>query len=72
MDAQKETDNGAIATIERIAITPKEFGARFGKSQTWAYRRIYAGKVKVIPGCRPQLIPVTEVERFLATAAKRK
>lgn len=58
--------------IERVAITPAEFGARFGKSQTWAYRRIYAGKVKVIPGCRPQLIPITEVARFLTTAKRKK
>jgi hypothetical protein len=65
------TDEKTKEAIPRVAITPAEFGARFGKSQTWAYRRIYAGKVKVIPGCRPQLIPISEVERFLGTAKKR-
>lgn len=70
-----KTENNHIgeeeSPIDRIAITPAEFGAKFGKSQTWAYRKIYAGKVKVIPGCRPQLIPLVEVERFLNTARAR-
>jgi hypothetical protein len=71
MPTQTDANNNTAPEIPRVAITPAEFGARFGKSQTWAYRRIYAGKVKVIPGCRPQLIPITEVGRFLATAARK-
>jgi hypothetical protein len=71
------TDGNVAATeddppIPRVAITPEEFGARFGKSQTWAYRQIYAGKIKVIPGCRPRLIPLSEIDRFLATAKRHK
>jgi len=57
------------APIERVAITPEEFGAQFGRSASWAYRRIYAGQIKVLHGFRPRLIPITEVHRFLKKAA---
>ena len=60
-------ENRAIAEssiVPRIAITPKEFGKRFGKSESWAYRQIYAGEIKVITKCRPMLIPVNEADRF--------
>ena len=33
---------------DRVAFSPGEFAALFGKSQTWGYRQIYAGKVKAI------------------------
>jgi hypothetical protein len=58
------------APVQRVAMTPAEFGALFGKSVTWAYRRIYAGQVRVIPGFRPRLIPNAEVERFLKRASR--
>jgi hypothetical protein len=45
---------------QRLAITPAEFGAVFRKSATWAYRRIYAGEVRVLESFRPMLIPITE------------
>jgi hypothetical protein len=66
--AQNENAAENEQIIERVAITPEEFAAKFGRSVTWAYRRIYEGKVKVIPGMRPMLIPVAEVGRFLKRA----
>lgn len=40
----------------------------FGKSQTWGYRQLYAGKVKSITEYGRILIPAAEVERILAEA----
>ncbi|MEM6823015.1 MAG: hypothetical protein AAF558_13880 [Verrucomicrobiota bacterium] len=54
---------------EKVVITPEEFAALFGKSQTWGYRQLYAGKVKVITGYGRLMIPASEVERLLESAA---
>ncbi len=54
--------------FDRVAFTPAEFAAMFGKSQTWGYRQIYAGKVKTITQHGRILIPAAEVERILAEA----
>ena len=54
--------------LERMAYSPKEFAALFGKSQTWGYRQIYAGKVKAITEHGRILIPAAEVEAILKTA----
>ena len=54
--------------MERVAFSPGEFAALFGKSQTWGYRQIYGGKVKTITEHGRILIPAKEVERILGTA----
>jgi len=56
------------AKFDRVAFTPKEFADMFGKSQTWGYRQIYAGKVKTITQHGHTMIPAAEVERILAEA----
>ncbi len=53
----------------RVAISPAEFAKLFGKSTTWGYREIYAGRVKTITQHGRILIPSKEVERILASAA---
>jgi hypothetical protein len=53
---------------QRVAFSPGEFAALFGKSQTWGYRQLYAGKVKAITEHGRILIPAAEVERILGTA----
>lgn len=53
---------------DRAAFSPGEFAALFGKSQTWGYRQIYAGKVKPVTEYGRLLIPAAEVDRILATA----
>lgn len=53
---------------KRVAYSPAEFAALFGKSQTWGYRQIYAGKVTTITTHGRILIPAAEVERILAEA----
>jgi len=53
----------------RAAYSAEEFAALFGKSKTWAYRRIYAGDVKILRGLGTLMIPVGEVERLQSLAA---
>lgn len=55
-------------TTKRVAYSPGEFAELFGKSQTWGYRQIYAGKVKAITEHGRILIPAKEVERILESA----
>lgn len=54
--------------LERVAFSPGEFAELFGKSQTWGYRQIYAGKVKAITEHGRILIPAAEVNSILRTA----
>ncbi len=58
----------AKISLPRVALSPKEFAELFGKSQTWGYRQIYAGKVKTITEYGRILIPAAEVERILGEA----
>jgi hypothetical protein len=58
----------AKAPLERVAFSPGEFAALFGKQQTWGYRQLYAGKVKGITEHGRILIPASEVERILGKA----
>ena len=34
-----------IPLEKRVALIPAEFAALFGRSPTWAYRQIYAGRI---------------------------
>jgi hypothetical protein len=64
-----ETENTTTLNgQQRAALTPAEFAALFGKHQTWGYRRIYAGDVRVIMPSGRLLIPASEVKRLLDTA----
>lgn len=54
--------------LKRVAFSPGEFAEMFGKSQTWGYRQIYAGKVTTITEHGRILIPAHEVERILESA----
>lgn len=55
-------------SANRVAFSPTEFASLFGKSQTWGYRQIYAGKVKAITDHGRVMIPASEVESILRTA----
>ena len=54
---------------ERIAYSPAEFASLFGKEQTWAYRKIYAGQIKVIKSFGNMMIPTSEINRILGSAS---
>jgi predicted site-specific integrase-resolvase len=56
-----------VQPSERVVLTPTEFASIFGRHYTWAYRQIYAGKVKVISKLGRIMIPRSEVDRLLQT-----
>jgi hypothetical protein len=53
---------------QRVALSPEEFAAQFGKQKIWAYRQIYAGRVNAITGFGNLMIPRQEVDRILESA----
>ena len=52
----------------RAGYSLDEFAYIFGKSRTWAYRRMYAGDIRVIRGMGAIIVPATEVERLQGEA----
>jgi hypothetical protein len=53
---------------KRMAYSPAEFAALFGKHQTWGYRQLYRGTIKAITQCGRIMIPRSEVDRLLNSA----
>jgi hypothetical protein len=53
---------------DRVAFSPAEFAALFGRSGTWGYRQLYSGSVNAIKDHGRLMIPASEVERVLGTA----
>jgi len=53
---------------KRVAYSPREFADLFGREKTWTYRQLYQGKLKSIRGHGKQLIPATEINRYLEEA----
>lgn len=65
----KNTDTKTAGPLhQKAAYSPASFASLFGKSTVWAYRQLYAGKVKAITGFGRLMIPHSEVERLLSTA----
>jgi len=55
---------------ERLAFSPRESGAVVGKSATYIYRMIYAGKLKPIADCGRLMISRDELQRFLSRGSE--
>jgi hypothetical protein len=49
-------------------FSPNEFAALFGKQGVWAYRQIYAGRIRCVKGFGRTIIPRTELDRIFAEA----
>lgn len=60
------TDGTPGLSPDRLAFTPAEFAALFGKSPTWGYRQLYAGNVKRLANSDSLLVPRSEIERFIS------
>ena len=60
----------AVDLTQRLAFSPREFAAVVGRSATYAYRQIYAGRIRPISDAGRLLIPRSEVDRFLAGTAE--
>jgi hypothetical protein len=54
---------------DRLGFSPTEFAGMFGKQAVWGYRQIYDGKVKAIQTLGRLIVPKSEIDRLLATAA---
>ena len=65
---KNEEPNQQPSLDNRIAYSPGEFAALFGKHQTWGYRQLYRGTVKAITQCGRIMIPRGEVDRLLCSA----
>jgi hypothetical protein len=52
----------------RAAYSPAEFAATCGRHPSWAYRLLYANKVRGITELGRILIPASELERVLRLA----
>jgi hypothetical protein len=63
---QSRVARESIPLTERLGYSPAEFAAFFGRSPTWGYRQIYAGRVKPIADCGRIIIPRAEIESVLA------
>ena len=63
-----ENAGDSIIPGDRLAYSPAEFAQMVGRSQTYGYRCIYSGALRVIAGHGRMLIPRAEIERFLASA----
>ena len=61
-------DKKTFTEDNRAAMTPAEFGAKYGKSSHWTYRLIYDGAIRVIKPNGRIMIPVGEIERLNGTA----
>jgi len=68
--AQSRAARERIDLNQRFSFSPKEFGEANGRSATWTYRQIYAGRIKPISDCGRLLIPRSELDRFLARAGE--
>lgn len=63
---QQESEKGGVT--DRSGYSPAEFAARFGRHPSWAYRKIYAGKVNVIEELGRLIVPDSELTRLLGKA----
>lgn len=59
-----------IPLVNRFGYSAAEFAGLFGRSATWGYRQIYAGRVKPISDCGRILVPRSEVDSFLARCSE--
>jgi len=66
---QSRVARARIALADRIALSPGEFAAACGHHPSWAYRLLYGGKIRAVTGLGRILIPASELQRILSSAA---
>jgi len=65
LSKQERMETTPTVASEKVVLTPAEFASLFGRHYTWAYRQIYAGKIKVLSNLGRIMIPRSEVDRLL-------
>ena len=63
---RKRAKRALAECFQRLAFTPFECGVVLGKSSTFVYRQIYAGRLKPISDCGRLMISRDELQRFLS------
>ena len=58
----------SLDQTKRLGYPPSEWARLNSRHPSWAYRQLYAGKVKAITSLGRILIPASEVERVMAEA----
>ena len=56
--------------VKQIAYTADQFGKFFGKDGAWARRQVHEGKLKAIKGWGEMMIPSSEIDRIMNSAAQ--
>jgi hypothetical protein len=59
---------GSLPVADRAGFSPNEFAALFGKQAVWAYRQIYAGRIRCVKGFGRTIIPRSELDKVLEAA----
>ncbi len=67
LNASHRSENETVAT-ERAAFSPREFGAKLGRSPSTVYRLLYSQKLRCITEFGRILIPASELDRVLNSA----
>jgi hypothetical protein len=60
--------NDETQSTSRAAYSPAEFAASCGKHPSWAYRLLYANKIRAVTELGRILIPASELGRVLGLA----
>jgi len=60
--------NDETQLTSRAAYSPAEFAASCGKHPSWAYRLLYANKIRAVTELGRILIPASELGRVLGLA----
>jgi len=58
----------SLPLAERVGFSPAEFARLFGKQSVWAYRQIYAGRIRCVKGFGRTIIPRSELDKILGAA----
>jgi hypothetical protein len=66
-NASQHSKSESVNT-ERVAFSPREFGAKLGRSPSTVYRLLYSQKLRCITEFGRILIPASELDRILGTA----
>lgn len=59
------SNDHSVAASQRRALRVREYCELYGRSRSWLYEQIRAGKIKTVRLGGSRLVPVDEAERLL-------
>jgi hypothetical protein len=69
VQTQSRVARKPVPLTERLGYSAAEFAASCGRHPSWAYRLLYGGKIRALTDLGRILIPASELERVLSSAA---